>query len=82
MIACVGHACWHAVTMVPSSIDQVSLPLCTPPALAHAFFALILAAWMRCMQKEHFSITPRERTVTSGLNCMRDHPAGFSVIGL
>ena len=25
------------------------------------------ASWMRCTQKEHFSITPRLRTVTSGL---------------
>jgi len=25
---------------------------------------------MRCTQKVHFSITPRERTVTSGLYCI------------
>ena len=26
-----------------------------------------LAAWMRCTQQVHFSMTPRERTVTCGL---------------
>jgi hypothetical protein len=32
------------------------------------FFASNLADCKRCTQKEHFSITPRERTVTSGFN--------------
>jgi molybdopterin-containing oxidoreductase family membrane subunit len=56
-IASVGHTCWHAVTISPSRIGRPSA-----------------SAWprtysMRCTQYVHFSITPRERTVTSGLRC-------------
>src|SRR6185503_655261 len=47
---------WQAVLISPSRIGRL------------AFFALILVFWMRCTQNVHFSITPRERTVTSGLN--------------
>ena len=38
----------------------------TPLAAA---FAAVLAALMRWMQKVHFSITPRERTVSPGRRC-------------
>ena len=31
-------------------------------------------SWMRCTQYEHFSITPRMRTVTLGLYCMPTRP--------
>ena len=35
-----------------------------------SFLATCSALRMRCTQKVHFSITPLERTVTSGLSCM------------
>ncbi len=52
-IAWAGHDCWQAVSITPSR------GTCPPASL--------LASWMRCTQKVHFSITPRDRTVTSGL---------------
>jgi hypothetical protein len=54
-IACVGQVCAQAGVTSPSA------------SLRPAFFASIFAFWMRCTQNVHFSITPRERTVTSGL---------------
>ena len=69
-IAPVGHACWQAVWTVPSTMELDSAPDCVPPARTHLFLVAIFACWMRCVQKEHFSMTPRMRTVTSGLNCI------------
>src|SRR6185369_3001159 len=57
-IAPVGQVCWQAVLISPSSIGRFT------------FLALIFTFWMRCTQNVHFSITPRERTVTSGLKTM------------
>src|SRR6185437_1925280 len=54
-IACVGHAAWQAVTISPSRIRRSCLS------------ASMCAVSMRWMQYVHFSITPRRRTVTSGL---------------
>ena len=54
-IACVGQACWQAVTISPSLHRPVS-----PSPLRSC------ASLMRCTQYVHFSITPRLRTVTSG----------------
>src|ERR1051326_84230 len=54
-IASVGHACAHAVVTSPSRTRRFS------------FSASIFAWLMRCTQYVHFSITPRVRTVTSGL---------------
>src|ERR1044071_9145539 len=53
-MACVGHACEHAVLISPSLI------------LRDSFFALSFTSCMRCTHMEHFSITPRARTTTSG----------------
>jgi len=55
VMACVGQADWQAVTTSPSPIARPS------------FSAWMRAAEMRWMQKLHFSMTPRLRTVTSGL---------------
>ena len=49
-----GQAASHAVTISPSRIGRAS------------FRASIRARLMRCTQYVHFSMTPRERTVTSG----------------
>ncbi len=54
-IAPVGHACWHAVCTNPSGMY-----------LRSEILVSTLAALMRWMQYEHFSITPRDRTVTCG----------------
>jgi hypothetical protein len=54
-IASVGQALWQAVTTSPSRMRRSSL------------FAPMRAAEMRWMQYVHFSMTPRLRTVTSGL---------------
>ena len=70
MIALVGQVCAHAGTISPSAIGRFSLR------------ALIRTASMRCTQKVHFSITPRARTVTSGLNCIIMEPSGAVVSGL
>ena len=51
--ACVGQAAWHAVLTSPTGRLSRS--------------AAMRASAMRCRQKVHFSITPRPRTVTSGL---------------
>ena len=56
-IASVGQACWQAVTTSPSRIAPV---LASRRRSARAL--------MRCTQYVHFSITPRLRTVTSGLS--------------
>src|SRR5439155_17869406 len=56
VIACVGQDCMHAVSMSPSWTG-------TPSA-----FARSLPSRMRWMQNVHFSITPLDRTVTSGLS--------------
>ena len=55
-IACVGQACWQAVTISPSRIAPVLL-----------LGRRSSRALIRCTQYVHFSITPRLRTVTSGL---------------
>ena len=60
-IALVGQAVWQAVTTSPSFRGRFS------------FLAVSLPSCIRCTQNEHFSITPRERTVTSGLSTI---PAG------
>jgi len=54
-MASAGQACWHAVTISPSATGRSSFSLA------------ILARVMRCTQYVHFSMTPRLRTVTSGL---------------
>src|SRR5450755_4139240 len=69
-IASVGHVCWQAVLISPSSIGRLT------------FLALILTFWMRCTQNVHFSITPRERTVTSGLKTMALTLAFGSSVGV
>ena len=51
-MACVGQACWHAVWNSPARI------------LRFSFSAAIRARLIRWMQYVHFSITPRQRTVT------------------
>ncbi len=56
-IASVGHARWHAVTTSPGRIGRFSTS------------ATCSAARIRCTQYVHFSITPRDRTVTDGLYC-------------
>src|SRR3954469_7896283 len=53
-IASAGHACWHAV-------------LSSSPIRVSAISVDMRARLMRCTQYVHFSITPRLRTVTSGL---------------
>src|SRR5687767_9327606 len=60
-IASAGQACWQAVfrSHCPSS------PVFTGRLL---FLASNLPSWQRWIQKVHFSITPLERTVTSGFN--------------
>src|SRR6185312_9272526 len=55
VIASVGQTCWQAVLISPSLICRSS------------FSEAMRAAVMRCTQYVHFSITPRLRTVTSGL---------------
>src|SRR5260221_7665832 len=55
-MACVGHACAHAVFISPSFTGRPS------------FFAFSLPSCKRCTHMLHFSITPRERTTTSGLS--------------
>src|SRR5664280_80502 len=57
-IARAGHVCAHAGTIAPSFTG-----LC-------ASLAAFSPNRMRCTQKVHFSMTPLERTVTSGFNCM------------
>ena len=57
-MASVGHVCWQAVLISPSRTGRFS------------FSAVILTSLMRCTQNVHFSMTPRERTVTSGLRCI------------
>ncbi len=54
-MAWAGQAASHAVTTSPSFISRPW------------FLASIRARVMRCTQYVHFSMTPRERTVTSGL---------------
>src|SRR5258708_3357139 len=54
-MASVGQACWHAVRISPSMISRSS------------FSDAMRASLMRWTQYVHFSITPRLRTVTSGL---------------
>src|SRR5262249_37185361 len=55
VIASVGQTCWQAVLISPSLIRRSS-------------FSAAIRAWvMRWTQYVHFSITPRLRTVTSGL---------------
>ena len=61
--------------MAPSGMFQSGLSA-VPPSLAHSFLYSIFAALIRCTQNEHFSITPRLRTVTSGFICMRRHSSG------
>ena len=58
-MASAGQACWQAVRTSPSASGR-------PAASARS-----LPAWMRWVHSEHFSITPRERTTTSGLSTMR-----------
>lgn len=67
-MALVGQPLEQAVWMSPSF---TGLP---------SFLAAILPAWMRCTHMLHFSITPRERTVTSGFSTMRptSSHAGFT----
>ena len=78
-IACVGHAWPHAGTIAPSGIDQVG-ENSTPPCCAHWFLKAIFACEIRCVQKVHFSITPRVRTVTSGLYCIFVQSFGPSLV--
>src|SRR5574338_446024 len=58
-MAWVGQLCWQAVATAPSASAL-------PSRLAWA-----RASWMRWTQSEHFSITPRLRTTTSGLSTSR-----------
>ena len=58
-MASVGQACWQAV------ITSLSI------SVRFSFFAFSLPSCKRCTQKLHFSMTPLERTVTSGFNTMR-----------
>src|SRR5512135_722558 len=58
LMAPVGHASMHAGTTAPSGKWSFDFPSRIAPARA---------ALTRWMQNEHFSITPRLRTVTSGL---------------
>ena len=60
-------------------MELAALPESMPPARTHLFFEEIFACWMRCVQNEHFSMTPRMRTVTSGLNCILVMSAGPSL---
>ena len=53
-----------------------TLSTTVPPDFAQLFLWLIFACWMRCTQNEHFSMTPRMRTVTSGLSCIRNQSLG------
>ena len=55
-MASVGQAAWQAV-----------IDLAVADRRGPRFSASIRAALMRCTQYVHFSITPRLRTVTSGL---------------
>src|SRR5215212_7562044 len=73
-MAPVGHACWHAVLIVPSGT-------CTAPDAPAFTFCAIFAPSMRCTQKVHFSIMPRMRTETSGFltNCMMSHVSSSMV---
>ena len=54
-----GHACWQAVLNAGSGVLVTSL---APAFTERAIFA----SSMRWMQKVHFSMTPRMRTVTFG----------------
>ena len=72
-------ASWHAVRMAPSGIDQF-FAVASPPAWAHSFLYLIFACAIRWEHIEHFSITPRLLTVTSGLNCIRRKSLGPSLV--
>src|SRR5690606_9989101 len=54
-----AQATWQAVFAIPSFIGS-------PLPLASSF-----AICRRCTQNEHFSITPRLLTVTSGFNTIR-----------
>jgi hypothetical protein len=56
-MACAGQDWAQAGTTSPSPTGRPS------------WLAWFSPAWMRCTQKVHFSITPRDRTVTSGLSC-------------
>src|SRR5262249_25757557 len=58
-IASDGQACSQAVTISPSAMGR--------PFPSFSFSALMRTLLMRCTQYVHFSITPRLRTVTSGL---------------
>ena len=56
-MACAGQVWAQAGVISPSATGRPSrLAVCS-------------AARMRCTQKVHFSMTPLERTVTSGFSC-------------
>jgi len=55
LLNCEPFPCWQAVRISPSRISR--LP---------SFLATWRASLIRCRQYVHFSMTPRERTVTSG----------------
>ena len=59
-MASAGHDCWHAVCN--SFPIRISLPSRTDAVSVSIFRSLI-----RCTQYVHFSMTPRLRTLTSGL---------------
>ena len=59
VMARVGQAAWQAVSTSSAPIGRLSRS------------ASIRAAAIRCRQNVHFSITPRARTVTSGLRAIR-----------
>src|SRR5690242_15844068 len=68
-IASLGQDWAHAVWMSPSLSGRFSSR------------ALPLPSRMRCTQNVHFSITPLERTVTSGLSCQFRGSGNASVSG-
>src|SRR5690349_20821752 len=68
MMAPVEHAAAQAVTTSPSF------------RVLFSFLALSFPAWMRCTQKVHFSMTPRERTVTSGLRTILPRSVFIAVL--
>ena len=68
MIARVGQLCAHAVWISPSRTGR-------PSSLAFP-----LPSRMRWMHIVHFSITPFERTVTSGLSCQLSGSGNANVV--
>jgi len=58
-MACVGHE------LLARGLD-FTIRQVTPPCNA-----VFLASWIRCTQRLHFSITPRERTATFRVQHMR-----------